>query len=240
MNMPQKNEIIDLKITGITNEGNGVGRYNNIAVFVPFTAVGDVIKCRIVKVRKSFCYGIVSEIVSCSPARQEPDCSVYGKCGGCVFRHFTYEEELRVKEQSVKDSFLRIGGLDIDTEPMLGSEDTERYRNKAQFPVSEIDGRAVCGFYSRRSHRIVECGDCKLQPEIFHKITSFIMEYVRKNNISAYDENSGRGLLRHICLRRAEHTHEISVCLVVTAFDKCDVFMPLAKLLPKSFSDIKA
>ena len=107
--MLKKNEIVKLEITGMTNEGNGVGRYNEIAVFVPFTAVGDVISCKIVKVSKSYCYGIAERFISEAEVRISPDCQVFGKCGGCSFRHFSYEEELKVKQDFVESSFRRIG-----------------------------------------------------------------------------------------------------------------------------------
>ena len=153
--MLRKNETVRLTVTGITNEGNGVGRADNIAVFVPMTAVGDEIDCKIVKVGKSYCYGIVEKIITPSKERTEPDCPVFAKCGGCTFRHFNYAEELRVKQEAVEASFTRIGKLSLDHEPILGCDRTDRYRNKAQYPVAEQEGRAVCGFYSRRSHRVV-------------------------------------------------------------------------------------
>ena len=107
--MLKKNEIIRLEISGMTNEGNGVGKHEGIAVFVPFTVIGDVIECRIVKVCKTYCYGITENIVSGSVERTKNDCPVYSRCGGCCFRHMSYEEECRVKEQFIKDSFERIG-----------------------------------------------------------------------------------------------------------------------------------
>ena len=107
--MLKKNEIVRLEISGMTNEGNGVGKHEGIAVFVPFTVIGDVIDCKIVKVCKTYCYGIIENIVSGSAQRVENDCPVYSKCGGCCFRHMSYEEECHVKEQFIKDSFERIG-----------------------------------------------------------------------------------------------------------------------------------
>lgn len=120
--MLKKNEIVKLEITGMTNEGNGVGRYNEIAVFVPFTAVGDVISCKIVKVSKSYCYGIAERFISEAEVRISPDCQVFGKCGGCSFRHFSYEEELKVKQDFVESSFRRIGKLEPEFEAILGCE----------------------------------------------------------------------------------------------------------------------
>lgn len=236
--MLKKNEIISLEITGMTNEGNGVGRYDGIAIFVPYTAVGDVIDCKIVKVQKSFCYGIVHKMIEPSKERCDAKCDAFKKCGGCSFRHFNYSEELRVKEDFVKSSFERIGKIFADSEEILGTESTERYRNKAQYPVAEQNGKAVCGFYSKRSHRLTAFEDCLLQPEIFGKIAGCIIDYINENKITAYNEETGKGLLRHIYIRRGEHTGEIMVCLVVTNFKKCGKLYGVAGVLVKKFSDI--
>ena len=117
--MLNKNQIIELEITDMTNEGNGVGRYDGIAVFVPMTAVGDVISCKIVKVCKSYCYGIIDKILLPSVNRIESECPVYKQCGGCSFRHISYEEECRIKEKFIMDSFQRIGKLSPEYEPIL-------------------------------------------------------------------------------------------------------------------------
>ncbi len=185
--MLNKNEIIPLKITGMTNEGNGVGRYEGIAVFVPMTAVGDIIDCRIVKVQKNFCYGIIESLISASDKRIDNNCEAYLKCGGCSFRHFSYSEELRVKEDFVRSSFERIGKIKAVCESILGSDRIDHYRNKAQYPVTEQNGKAICGFYSRRSHRVTEAFDCQLQPSVFTDIVCVIMDYVNSNKIPAYD-----------------------------------------------------
>lgn len=238
--MLKKNELIELEITGITNEGSGVGRYEGLAVFVPLTAVGDVISCRIVKTAKSYCYGRLEQIITPSDRRIEPDCPVFRHCGGCAFRHFDYEEELRIKQEMVRASFERIGKLSLEYEPIMGALSCDKYRNKAQYPVAEKDGRAVCGFYSRRSHRVVEHTDCRLQPEIFSELVSACMSYINANGIPAYDELTGTGTLRHIYLRRGEHTGEIMLCFVVTSIDKAMALRPLAERLYSSCPDIKS
>lgn len=234
----RKNDIVTLEITGMTNEGNGVGRFEGMAVFVPLTCIGDVIQCRIVKVQKSFCYGITDKLITPSKNRCEPQCAVFSKCGGCAFRHFTYEEELRVKLDFVRSSFERIGRLPLLPDEIIGSERVSHYRNKAQYPVCEQEGRAVCGFYSRRSHRVIEQHGCDLQPEIFEGIIDMIMAYVNEKGIPAYDELSGRGTLRHIYLRRGENTGQIMLCLVVTK--RTNAFEGLYEELTQKFPDIKS
>lgn len=236
--MLKKNEIVRLRIDGLTNEGNGVGRYDGMAVFVPFTAIGDEISCRIVKLKKTFAYGIVEGIIDPSKDRIEPDCETYRKCGGCSFRHMSYEAELRAKQNFVKDAFERIGKLDIDFDDILGCEKTCRYRNKAQYPVCEKDGKLECGFYSKRSHRVVDNKSCLLQPKIFNEIAGTAAELLCEAGFSAYDEESGKGQIRHIYIRHGYHTKEIMLCIVSTAHDKR--FKSISDQISNMFPEIKS
>lgn len=160
----KKNDIIKLEITALTSEGSGIGRYDGQAVFVPFTAVGDVISCRILKVLKSYAYGKIESIIMPSPDRVENDCPVFGKCGGCVYRHISYQAELAAKEQIVRDAFERLGGLNPVFLPICGGEHIDGYRNKLQMPLAKTDyGEIVSGFFSERSHRVVPVEHCRLQ-----------------------------------------------------------------------------
>jgi 23S rRNA (uracil1939-C5)-methyltransferase len=236
----KKNDIIELTITGMTAEGNGVGRiHEGMAVFVPMTAVGDVIRCKLVKLNKSFAYGIIDEIITPAPDRILSDCEVYKKCGGCTFRHISYEAELKIKDSLVKDAFKRLGKLDIPFENILGCQEQNFYRNKAQYPVADQDGKAVCGFYSKRSHRIVNYTACKLHPPVFENIVNMIINYVNSNNIQAYDEKTNKGLLRHIYIRQGYNSHQIMICLVITK-PIIDKFKILADKLISEFPDIKS
>ncbi|MBQ8434561.1 MAG: class I SAM-dependent RNA methyltransferase, partial [Oscillospiraceae bacterium] len=184
----KKNQIIELEITDITSDGNGVGRYESMAVFVPETAVGDLLKVKIVKVLKSYCFGIVDEIISPSPDRVQTDCPHFPKCGGCSFRHISYESEAKLKEKFVYDAFTRIGKIQTEFMPILSCEASYRYRNKAQYHVFISDDGNICGFYAKRSHRIMSGYDCRLLPENFGEISRFITEYTNENNITGYDE----------------------------------------------------
>lgn len=222
-----KNQIISLEITGVTAEGNGVGRYteekdtSGLVVFVPFTAVGDQISCRILKVQKTHAYGKVEELLVPSPDRCGEDgadtCVAFGKCGGCAWRHVTYEAELRYKWQRVEDALRRIGGLSVVPDPIVACEAADHYRNKAQFPVEAGEHRPLIGFYAPRSHRIVEQRDCALQPVIFKTILDIVAKWVQKTGLTIYDETAHKGVLRHIYLRQAEATGQIMVCLVCTS-----------------------
>ena len=232
----KKNDIIELEITGLTQEGNGVGHYDGMAVFVPCTAVGDRIEVQIVKILSRYMYGICKRVITPSPDRIAVDCDSDRLCGGCAFRHIGYDAELRAKQSFVTDAFRRIGGITVEPEPILACSSPDFYRNKAQYPVGN-DGKLFCGFYSRRSHRLVPCGECRLQPRLFSEINSFVTEYADKCGIEAYDEKSGRGLLRHIYLRKAFGTGEIMLCLVCT---KTQDFRSLAEAAMRRFPEIKS
>lgn len=233
----KKNDYIPLEIHALTNEGNGVGRAGDgMAVFVPFTAVGDKISCKIVKTAKTYAYGIVDKIEYPSPDRCDNDCEAFYRCGGCSFRHMSYESELVAKQDFVKSSFERIGKLSMEFEEILGCENTERYRNKAQLPVADENGRAICGFFSKRSHRVMPISDCKLQPKEFFGIVDFVLKYQNEKGLSCYNENTHKGLLRHIYIRQGEHTKETMLCLVTTK--KTDSYNELAKSVCEKFENV--
>ncbi len=208
----QKNDELILKITDVTIDGSGIGKYDGMAVFVPLTAVGDTARVKILKVKKTYAYGKALEITEPSPDRIIPDCEAFNKCGGCVFRHINYNAELELKSNKVYEAVKRLGGIDQKPQEILSLSDNMRYRNKAQYPVGQ-DGKS--GFYAFHSHRIIPCDDCKLQPQIFSEITAFCEEWIRTNNISIYDESCHKGLLRHIYIRIAEKTDEIMLTLVI-------------------------
>ena len=163
---------------------------------------------------------------------------MFGRCGGCSFRHISYEAELRAKDGFVRDAFSRIAGLDIEFLPICGSELTEGYRNKLQMPVARTDeGDVRCGFYSERSHRVTPVTKCLLQPDIFAEITSFVTAQAQKLKISIYNEHKHEGVLRHIFLRKGNYSGEICLCLV--ARRKTPELEKLAKSAMKRFSQLK-
>ncbi|MGN0448693.1 MAG: 23S rRNA (uracil(1939)-C(5))-methyltransferase RlmD [Acutalibacteraceae bacterium] len=212
----KKNDDIRLEITAFTSQGSGIGRFEEMAVFVDGTAPGDIITAHIIKVKKNYAIGKISKIIKKSKYRVEPDCEVNSRCGGCAYRHITYEQELEIKKQSVTDSMQRIGGIDIECEEILSIESPLHYRNKAQIPVGlSPEGSVIAGFYSKKSHRIVDCENCLLQHKDFQKSVSAIKTYIKENPVTVYDETSGKGLLRHIYLRQGRKTGEIMVCLVI-------------------------
>lgn len=213
--MVNKNDEFKLNITGYTSEGGGVGKFDGQAIFVENTAVGDEILCHIIKAKKTYAIGKAVKIIKPSKNRIEPECEAFKSCGGCSFGHIKYEDELKYKAQKVEDAFKRIGGLYPEFKPIISSPETTRYRNKAQYPVRRENGILNIGFYAKKSHRVIDGGDCLLQPDDFTKIIEIFRAWINENNITVYNEEIGIGLLRHIYLRKAFATGEIMVCAVI-------------------------
>lgn len=214
----QKNQVLTLTIERLSNDGSGVAHSpDGEAVFVPGTAPGDEADVRIVKDCGRYAFGILDSLRTPSPHRIPVDCAVAGPCGGCSLRHLDYAAELRAKQESVTDAFRRIGGLDVPVLDALPSPEVDRYRNKVQFPVGRDKNGAPCiGFYAGRTHRIVPCPDCKLQPGVLNDIGNALCTFFAANHIQPYDEATGKGLVRHIFLRRGAHSGQIMVCIVCT------------------------
>ena len=210
-----KNDKIELEITGYTSEGSGVGHHNGQAVFVQGAAEGDLIECLIIKAKKTYAVGKLISVLKASPDRIIPDCPVFPRCGGCVYRHISYEAELRQKRQRVADALSRIGHLTIEPDDITGCVSPDRYRNKAQYPVGMNNGRLLTGFYAPFSHRVIDCKNCLLQPEEYAKILKTVSKWAEKYKIPVYNEEDGKGLLRHIYIRKGFETGEIMVCLVI-------------------------
>ncbi len=213
----KKNETYEIEITGLTSEGSGVGRIDGIAVFVPFSAIGDRLKVLIVKAKKSFAYGKILEVLKPSPDRIKADCPVFGRCGGCVYRHLSYNAERASKQLVVQNNIQRIGGFEgFEVEPILADDvRTLGYRNKAQYPFGIIDEKPAAGFYSARSHRITPSPYCALQPPVFAEILDYTLNFLEQNGVSIYDESTHSGLWRHLFLRQAQKTGEIMVMPVI-------------------------
>lgn len=209
--MINKNDEIILEITDYTAEGSGIGKYEGLAVFVPLTAVGDMARVKILKVKKTYAYGKLLELIKPAKTRKENDCPVFSQCGGCAYRHISYEAELAAKENKVYEVVKRIGGVDLKPQPILYNSDYF-YRNKAQYPVNS-EGKV--GFFAFHSHRIIPCDNCLLQPENFSRIIKAAEEWIEKYGISIYDEEKNKGLLRHIYIRQGEATKEIMFVAVI-------------------------
>ncbi len=234
----KEQSLIETEITAVTNEGSGVSRYNGMVVFTPFTAAGDTAKVKVAKVGKTCIYGELDSVLKPSKDRVDPECPVFGECGGCSLRHMSYEAELREKTNWVKDHVERIGGFDIPVMPTVASPKTEEYRNKAIYQAGKNEkGEPIFGFYRRRSHEVIDCKSCKLQPKEFEHIVNAVLFFVKQKHISIYDEAAHKGLLRALYIRKAEITGEVGICLVLNG-DKIPEEKMLVSLLSTQFPNI--
>jgi len=227
-----KNKIYRCQIDGYTSEGAGVAHLNGQPIFIPYTAVGDQCDVRIIKVKKNIAFGRLESLVVPSRHRITPVCPLAGTCGGCCFQHLSYEEELRAKEQKVRDALTRIGGLPSDClRGIIGSESILHYRNKAQFPVG-IDqrGEVATGFYRPHSHDIVPAETCCIQSEIINQVVSLVRGWMKKYQIPPYNYDTRRGTIRHIYVRMGEKSGECQLTLI-SATRKIPALSTLIELL---------
>ncbi|MCR5584118.1 MAG: 23S rRNA (uracil(1939)-C(5))-methyltransferase RlmD [Lachnospiraceae bacterium] len=221
-----KNEIVKVNITDLGTEGEGIGKVDGFTLFVKGGIPGDEIEARVLKVKKSFGYAKIENIVTPSPDRVETRCPVANKCGGCQIQHLSYAKQLEIKKKKVFDCLTRIGGVDPKTlekcyEDIIGMEEPWHYRNKAQYPVGiDRDGNPKIGFYAYHSHNIIENDDCEIEQPLCAAILKDLREVISRFNIRAYDEAIGRGELRHCLIRSGFSTGEVMVCLVVNAKGK--------------------
>ena len=231
-----KNDILTLEITDINPDGNGVGRgEGGEVIFVPLTAPGDIASVKIIKCTKNYFVGRLEEVLSPSPLRRESDCPVYHRCGGCVYRHLTEEAELQIKRQTVENAMKRIGHLDVPVADTV-SFDFSRYRNKVVYPLGRNkEGDTAFGYYARHTHAIVEHETCPLQEDLFSQIAMFHVKQSEKYHIPVWNEQTGKGVLRHIAMRK-NRKGEYYVCFTASkAFSKAK---PLAEELMEAFPQV--
>ena len=211
-----KNQIFEVTVENLSSDGNGVAHVEGQAIFVPGTAPGDVIACRIVKPMKSYAFGRMERLIVPGPGRIPSDCPVCTPCGGCGLRHMSYEAECAAKTGFVQDAFTRLGHFDQQVLPVLPSPLSERYRNKVQLPVGlDEAGHPVTGFYAGRSHRIVPCSDCKLQPKWMNRLAARACALMEEYGIHPYDETTHTGLVRHLYMRQGWYSGQRLLCLVI-------------------------
>ena len=223
-----KNSEYILKIDSMGYRGEGIGKINGFTVFVPGALQGEKTRVKVVKVNKNFAFGKLLHIIESSPKRVNPPCPIYRRCGGCQLQHMSYSSQLDFKKNRVKDCLERIGkfqtaetaetisenGLKLyDT---IGMKNPYRYRNKVQLPVGTFNSKLKIGFYASRSHDIIDMDSCLIQDESADEAVKLIREWIEKYNITVYDEKTGRGIVRHIMVRKAFITGEIMVVLVTS------------------------
>ncbi len=217
----QKNDIVRLTVEDINNLGCGVahiqaGNAAGQVVFVRDAVTGDELDARIIKVTKSYLVARIETLIKPSPLRCVPDCTAAG-CGGCVYRNVSYTHELERKHSYVQNAFRKVGLAEVEVAPVRHTGELVGYRNKAQYPVCNTKNGMQAGFFATGTHRIVPAADCKLQPPVFGELTAYICSFCDRMGIRAYEEETGKGLLRHIYLRHGVGTGEVFVCLVVNA-----------------------
>lgn len=211
MDRLHENRIYTGTVESYSSEGLGIVRLDGVVVFVPQAVRGETIDLKITKVMKTAAAGEIVKIHKPSPDRAQPECPDYGRCGGCDFQHLTYPEELWAKRQRVQDALTRLGGADIRVEEILGAKNPLHYRNKSQYPVG-ADG--AIGFYRARSHQVVPVKRCLIQPEAADKTAAAVGEWMRRYKVPAYDEATGKGLVRHVYVR-VNRKGESLCCVVI-------------------------
>ncbi|GAX91162.1 23S rRNA (uracil(1939)-C(5))-methyltransferase RlmD [Effusibacillus lacus] len=211
----EKNQYVELDITGQGHEGEGVGRYQDYTLFVPGAIRGERIRAKVTKVNKNYGFARLVEVLQASEFRAEPPCPIYHRCGGCNLQHMTYEGQLAHKRQLVVDALARIGKLeDVEVLPVLGMDEPWKYRNKSQVPVGLVNGKVVAGFYAPRTHEIIDMEGCLIQHPYSDEIVGKVKRALVDLGIPVYDEVSHQGLVRHIVARVGYHTGETMVVLV--------------------------
>ena len=236
----KKNDMVVIKIEDMGTEGEGIGKAEGFPLFVKDAVIGDEIKARIVKVKKNYGYGRLEEILTPSPFRATPRCAYHRQCGGCQLQSLSYDKQLEFKQQKVRNNLLRIGGFSAEElgrimEPIVGMEDCWHYRNKAQFPIgTDKQGNPVAGFYAGRTHTIIANTDCALGVSENKEILEAVLLWMRSYRIPAYEETSGKGLVRHVLIRKGFTSGELMVCLVINGKK-----LPKAKELVEALMQIK-
>ena len=213
----KKDDLIELTIEDLGVDGEGIGKVDGMAIFVKDAVPGDRVQAKVMKMKKSYGYARLMQVLDPSPERMEPRCAFARQCGGCQLQAMTYEAQLDFKAKKVWNHLIRIGGItDLAKPEIIGMDDPWRYRNKAQFPFgTDKEGNPVTGFYAARSHNIIPCTECWLGVEENKVILEKILDHLKTYHISTYDEVSGKGLLRHVLIRKGFTTGEVMVCLIL-------------------------
>ncbi len=241
----RKNQILEVMITDIGDNGEGIGKYEGYTLFVKDAVPGDHVSARLTKVKKNYAYARCERIITPSEKRTTPFCTQYRRCGGCQIQAMSYKAQLEYKENKVRNNLMRIGKLSSDVvdkafEPIIGMDSPVRYRNKSQYPIGyDREGNVTAGFYAGRTHDIIPCIDCGIAPAEDADILKTVLEHMRTHNIKPYDEKSGRGIVRHVLIRKGFGTAQIMVCLIVRHQAGSEVYIPYQDELIVQLSGIR-
>ena len=235
----RKNQEYIVNIIDNGYEGEGIAKIDNFAIFIPGALKGEKVKILIVKVLTSHAFGKVIEIIEKSKDRQEVDCTTYKRCGGCNLRHIKYEETLKIKQDTVQSLVNKTLKEKIEVEKTVGMDNPFHYRNKAQYPVGlNKQGEPIIGVFANRTHEVIQIEKCLIQNEVSQEIAKYIIEYIKKEKISIYDEKTGKGLIRHIVVKVGINTGQI-MCILVINGDSIPNEQNLVKELLSNFPNIK-
>lgn len=236
-----KGEIIELNIEKLTYGGEGIGRIDGLTVFVPDTASGDVIKAEVVSVKKNMAKAVLKEIITPSESRIKPFCPLANACGGCQWQHITYDEQMKAKKQIIEESMHKIAGLDIPVKNVIGSDEVTEYRCKVQYPVQQtkVSKRFLAGYYRKNTHDIVNIKYCPIQPRIIDDITEFLRKKAQDLNLTAYNEKTKKGLIRHFIFRYSMTDKNLLLTIVINDKENNDIVEELCFLTKKQFPEIK-
>ncbi len=235
-----KNQLIRVEITDIGTDGEGIGKIGGFTFFIKDTVIGDVVEAKVMKAKKNYAYARLEKVVTPSSFRVEPKCAFARSCGGCQIQAMSYEKQLTFKESKIRNNLIRIGGfapefVDGVMEPIVGMEEPFRYRNKAQYPIgTDKEGNPIAGFYAGRTHSIIANTDCYLGVEENKEILEIVLNYMKENHVTTYDESTQKGLIRHVLIRKGFTSGEIMVCLVINKKGKSKGeigFLPAQKKL---------
>lgn len=227
-----KNDIVTITIEDIGTDGAGIGKIGGYTLFVKDAIIGDIVEVKIMKAKKNYAFAKLEKVITPSPFRIEPVCEKHKQCGGCQIQAMSYEKQLEFKQNKVKNNLVRIGKFDEEfitsvMEPIIGMEEPYHYRNKAQFPIgTNKDGQIVTGFYAGRTHDIIPNMNCHLGVTENEIILKTVISYMEENHVSAYDEKTGQGLVRHVLIRKGFYTGELMVCVII-----CGSVLPKEHLL---------
>ncbi|MCR5657237.1 MAG: 23S rRNA (uracil(1939)-C(5))-methyltransferase RlmD [Butyrivibrio sp.] len=241
-----KGDVLTVKIEDIGNDGEGIGKIDGYTLFIKDAVIGDTIKASVMKSKKNYAYAHLDQVIEASPYRVTPKCPVSRACGGCQIQNMSYEKQLEFKRNKVRNNIVRLGGFEADfidsiMEPAIGMDgDTcYRYRNKAQFPIgTDKNGELIAGFYAGRTHAIIPVEDCLLGIKENRAILNAVLSHMKKYGIKAYDEVSGKGLVRHVLIRKGFTSSELMVCLVLNC-SKAKEYIPKQNELVDVLNKIK-
>jgi len=235
----QKNQEYTVEIIDNGYEGEGIAKIDNFTIFIPGAIKGEKVKILIVKVLSSHAFGKILEIIEKAEGRQEADCSTYKRCGGCNLRHIKYEETLKMKQNAVQSLVNKTLKNKIQVQETVGMENPFHYRNKAQYPLGiDKEGQAVIGVFANRTHEVIPMEKCLIQNPQSEEIAKFILEFIKQNNISIYNEQTGKGLFRHIVIKVGIKTNQI-MCVLVINGKSIPKESELIAELTKKFPQIK-